>query len=541
MTAPATPVHRRAAASITTAARAVPPRLLWFRFAGQCLAQPVLKPPCRYTGRLRKLPSTASIALRVQLEVDSRRGCAVDFWHRREEDDMRCAFLLLMTLAVLGAGGCTAFTKDGGFDAVADVSRGRLAADIQWPRTSQERARADARVAALLGHLVSAEDAVQIALLNNHMLQGVFEELGISEADLVQAGRLPNPRFDLRHAGAAGQYDVEETLSINVLSLLTMPYALDIQRRRFAQTQRIAVLHVAQLAKDTREAYYAAVAAGESRDYQLEIRAAAETGATLAQRMVTVGNWNRLDQAREQSFYIDAVQSLTRAEMADAAAREKLIVAMGLPGENSGDLRLLLARSLPDLPASIENLPDIESTLLQNRLDLQLMRMRMDELQRSLKLTRGTRFVNVLDVGATRVKQGSRDAPYEPGYTITLEVPIFDSGSARVKKSEAIYAQSVDRFTQAAIEARSQIRLAYAGYRAAFELAKQQRDEVLPLRKAIAQENLLRYNASQISIFELLSGAREQAAAFDGYIQRVRDFWIAKSQLDAALLGDAAQ
>ena len=168
------------------------------------------------------------------------------------------------------------------------------------------------------------------------------------------------------------------------------------------------------------------------------------------------------------------------------------------------------------------------------------MRMRLDELQRNLKLTRSTRFVNVLEAGATRVQQGARDAPYERGYTITLEVPIFDGGSARVKRSAAIYAQAVDRFTQSAIEARSQIRLAYANYRAAFGLAEQQRDEVLPLRKAIAQENLLRYNAAQISIFELLSGAREQAAGFDGYIQRQRDFWIAKSQLDAALLGDAA-
>jgi outer membrane protein TolC len=164
--------------------------------------------------------------------------------------------------------------------------------------------------------------------------------------------------------------------------------------------------------------------------------------------------------------------------------------------------------------------------------------MHMDELQRRLKLTRSTRFVNVLDAGATRVQQGARDAPYERGYTITLEVPIFDSGSARVKKSEALYAQAVDRFTQAAIDARSQIRLAYANYHAAFELAKQQRDEVLPLRNAIAQENLLRYNASQISIFELLSSAAAQAAGFDGYIQRLRDFWIAKSQLDAALLGN---
>ncbi len=454
---------------------------------------------------------------------------------------MRRAFLLLTTLAVLGNGGCTGFSKDGGFDAVADAARRHLARDIEWPRTSQERAKADAQVAVLLQHPLSADDAVQIALLNNRMLQAAFEELGISEADLVQAGRLPNPRFDLRHASSAGQYDVEESLSLNVLSLLTIPYARDIQRQRFAQAQNAAVLSVAQLAKDTREAYYEAVAARESRDYQLKVRAAAEIGAALAQRMVAAGNWNRLDQAREQNTYIDAVLGFTHAELAEQAAREKLISLMGLPGEKARTPNPQLAEVLPVLPPSLEKLPDVDSALLQNRLDLQLMRMRIDELQRNLKLTRSTRFINVLDLGATRVQQGPRDAPYEHGYTITLEVPIFDSGSARVKKSEAVYAQAVDRFTQAAIEARSQIRLAYANYRAAFELAKQQRDEALPLRKTLAQENLLRYNASQISIFELLSAAREQAAGFDGYIQRVRDFWIAKSQLDAALLGAASQ
>jgi outer membrane protein TolC len=453
---------------------------------------------------------------------------------------MRSAFLLLTTLAVLGIDGCAGFTQDGGFDAVADAARRHLAKDIQWPRTSQERAKADAQVAALLEQPLSVEDAVQIALLNNRALQGAFEELGISEADLVQAGRLPNPRFDLRHAGAAGQYDIEETLSLNVLSLLTIPYARDIERRRFAQTQNLVVLRVAQLAKDTREAYYAAVAARESRDYRLKVRAAAETGATLAQRMVAAGNWNRLDQAREQNVYLDAAEGFIHAELADQAARERLITIMGLPGENTAAAPLQLAQVLAILPTSLENLPDVESLLLQNRLDLQLKRLRLDELQRNLKLTRSTRFVNVLDAGATRIRQGSGDAPYERGYTVTLEVPIFDSGSARVKRSAASYAQAVDSFTQAAIEARSQIRLAYANYRAAFELAQQQRDEVLPLRKAIVQENLLRYNASQISIFELLCGARDAAAAFDGYVQRARDFWIAKSQLDAALLGDAA-
>jgi outer membrane protein TolC len=452
---------------------------------------------------------------------------------------MRHAPLLIM-FAALGLGGCAGFTQDGGFDAVATATRTHLDKEVEWPRSAHAQARADAQVTALLAHPLSVEDAVQIALLNNHKLQAAFQELGISEAELVQAGRLPNPRFDLRHAGGAGQYDVEETLSLNVLALLTMPYARDIEKRRFAQTQNLSVQRVAQLAKDTREAFYAAVAARQSLNYLQQVRVAAETGAELAHRMVAAGNWNRLDQAREQSFYSDAVQNLWRARLAEESARERLTALLGLPAQQTVQPALQLAEVLPELPASLDSLPDVERAVLQERLDLQLMRMHIDELSKSLGLTKSTRFVNVLDIGAARVRQGSREEPYESGYTVTLEVPIFDSGAARVKKSEAIYAQAVDRFTQAAIEARSQIRLAYASYRAAFELAQRQRDEVLPLRQAIAQQNLLRYNASLISIFELLSDAREQVISVDGYIQSVRDFWIAKSRLDGALLGNSA-
>jgi outer membrane protein TolC len=212
---------------------------------------------------------------------------------------------------------------------------------------------------------------------------------------------------------------------------------------------------------------------------------------------------------------------------------------MGLLGLQNGEA-LRLAERLPDLPPQIDELPDIDHTVLEDRIDLRLMRMHLEQLAQSLKLTKATRFVNVLDVGATRVQQGTRDQPYETGFTVTLEVPIFDSGAARIRKSEAIYGQAVDRFAQSSVEARSEVRQAFANYRAAFDVARQQRDEVVPLRKSMAQQNLLRYNASLISIFELLADAREQIASVDAYIQSVRDFWIAKSELDGALLGNSS-
>src|ERR1035438_4703970 len=170
-------------------------------------------------------------------------------------------------LAALALSGCATFSKDGGFDSVTKETRAQLNKDVRWPRTEEERAKDDAQVAGLLRHALSAEDAVQIALLNNRALQASFEELGISEADLVQSGRLPNPRFTLRHAGAAAQYDIEETLSFNVLSLFTAPYAHEIEKRRFAQVQSAVVIAVVQLANDTRQAFFGAVAARESVHY----------------------------------------------------------------------------------------------------------------------------------------------------------------------------------------------------------------------------------------------------------------------------------
>jgi outer membrane protein TolC len=449
---------------------------------------------------------------------------------------VRQTFLATLVLIPLALGGCASFSKDGGFDAVAKETDARLHQDVRWARTPQEQHKNEDQVAGLLAHALSAEDAVQVALLNSRSLQASFDQLGVSEADLVQSGRLPDPRFTLRHAAAAGQYDIEETLTFNVLSLLTLPYAHEIEKRRFAQVQSAAVLAVMQLAADTRQAFYAAVAARESVHYLEQVSAAAETGAELARRMRSAGNWNLLDEAQEQNFYTDAAQRLTRAKLQEEATRDRLLRLMGVSGQESA---LQLAQALPDLPKSIDEVSNVDETVLQNRIDLRLMRLQIDELAHRLGLANSTRFINVLDAGPTRVQQGDRTQPYERGYEVSLEVPIFDGGGVRVKRAQALYSQAVDRFAQAAVDARSQIRRANAAYRAAFDIARQQRDEVLPTRKLIAAQNLLRYNASLVSVFDLLAGARAQISSVDGYIQSVRDFWTAKSELDASLVGNS--
>jgi outer membrane protein TolC len=342
----------------------------------------------------------------------------------------------------------------------------------------------------------------------------------------------------VRRSSAQGLNDVEETVTLSVLALITAPYVHGIEKQRFAAVQASCAAEIVQVAARTRAAYFMALAARETAQDRLQVEDAAEAGAELARRMRQAGNWTPLDEARERSFHAEAALELDRARLAETLAREDLIESLGVDIEPE---KLELAERLPDVPPSILDLAQIERAALDNRIDLEAMRANLEALAKDLHLTRATRLVNVLDAGPTRVRQGPSTAPYQSGFEVSLEVPIFDSGAPRVRKAEARYAQALARYGQAAIEARAQVIKAYARLSAAHDIALRQRDEMLPLRKSIAEADRLRYDAGQISVFELLADTRVEIAGVTDYIQSVRDFWVARSALDAALAGPAPQ
>ncbi len=436
-----------------------------------------------------------------------------------------------LALAALLAG-CASFSADGGFGQVEQVAKDRLGKDLYWARTEEQQSRIDQRVAELLSRPLSADDAVQLALLNNLGLQAAFFELGIGEADLVRAGRLPNPGFSFGRLTRGDEIELERGVHFDLATLIAMPMRRGLESRRFAQTQGAAASSVLALAADTRKAWVQAVAAEESLRYTRQVMQAAEAGAELARRMAQVGNFNKLQQAREQGFYADAALNLARAQQARLAARERLIRLLGLWGTQT---QFTLPERLPDLPPQPADQPDIERTALAQRLDLQAAKLVAEQTARNLGLTKTTRFVNVLELGA--VRNSSNEAPTQRGWEVSFELPLFDWGSSRVARAESVYRQSLQRAAETAINARSEVREAYGAYRTAWDIAKHQRDEIVPLRQRIAEENLLRYNGMLIGVFELLADARAQIAGVNASIDALRDFWLAQADLDMAMLG----
>ncbi len=438
---------------------------------------------------------------------------------------------LLFAALLLGA--CASFSPDGGMGPVEQLSQERLGARVQWLRNDADRQAVAAQVSDLLAQPLQADAAVRVALLNNPGLQATFANLGIAESDLVRAGRLKNPLLawtDVRNG--QGDRKLERVLLFDVWSLLTMPLAHKMEQRRFEATQAQVAQEVARVALATRAAYVDAVAAAQQSRLLEQFLESARVSRELAEKMVQTGNWPKLNATRSQLFHAETVARYARARQAEHAARERLARLLGL----EDGLRLVrLPDQLAEPPDTLAEGGELEALAMRQRFDVAAAKFHVQGTASALCLTRANRFVSLLELGPARIREA--DHPWMTGYEIELSVPLFDWGGAKVAKAEAIYMQAVSAAAQVAVDARSQVRETYFGYRNAHQLARHFRDEVVPLRQLVREEQLRRYNGMLIGVFELIADSRALIEASIASVQARQDFWLADNAMQAALIG----
>jgi outer membrane protein TolC len=439
--------------------------------------------------------------------------------------------------ALLVLGGCATSRIDADIAGARVAAEQRLGTDARWLTTDEARRQAERDVDALLAAPIAADDAVRIALAYSPGLQALLFDGAGASADATQGARLPNPVFTFerlaRRENGARELDIGRMLSFGVVDLLLLPQRLRLADAQRPRTRLRVAGDIVQAALDTRQAWVRAVAAQQSLRYAEQVKEAADASAELARRMQAVGNFSRLQRAREQAFSADAVVQLARARARANREREALVRALGL--DEARAARLQLPERLPDLPAAAR---DERSTLqagIEQRLDVALARASLEQAARAQGLTGLSRWLDGLHLGV--VRNSETGAPPQKGFELELPLPIFDGGDALRSGAQARTMAALNRAAQLAVDAGSQLREAYVGYRTAYDLARHYRDEVVPLRKAITDENLLRYNGMLIGVFELLADAREQIAIVAQALDAQKDFWLADAALQGALVG----
>ncbi len=326
---------------------------------------------------------------------------------------------------------------------------------------------------------------------------------------------------------------VGRSLGISLLDLLFLPARLEQAAFRQQQSRLQSSIALLNTITEVRQAWIDAVAAHQSARYRADVANAAGTAAELARRMQATGNFSRLQRAREQALAAEETANLIRARQNATATHEALILRLGLTPSQAQALHL--PEPLPSLPETPMDEATAGAALLENRLDVRIARTDLDRMAKSLGLTRVTSVVSGLHVAG--VRNSATGESTQRGFEIELPLPLFDFGDAARAGSEARYLSAFNRTLEVARNASSQVRVAYDGYRSAYDLARHYRNEVVPLYQNITEESVLQYNGMLIGAFDLLAAARAQSASVLRAIEAERDFWRADAALKASLLG----
>ena len=438
--------------------------------------------------------------------------------------------VLLLTCVMSG---CATFSPERGHDEVGRVLAARTGVGTGWEHGTPDDSVISQRVDALLGSGLTRENAVAIALINNPALQATYQDLDISQADLVQAGLLKNPTlggsigFPLT---ALGSTEFEFSLVQDIVDLITRGWRVDLATQQFkANTFRVAQQALATV-NEVNRAFVAFQAEVEIRALAQQTVDGAEGAHLLAERQFTAGNISQLALARQRAMYARFQLELTQAEVSVATEREHLIRLLGLWGPRS---QLKLAEPLAELPAS-DPLPEHpEAVAVRQRLDLAAARMEADVLGQVLGFAQSTRLFGRVEIGGHFHRDS--DGPQLIGPSFSIELPIFDQRQAYIARLQAQQASASRRVTALAVDARSKVREGLLTLQAARATATYVGNTLVPLQDEVLQQSQLHYNGMLLGLYDLLAAQRETLDARRSAITARRDYWIARFEVESAL------
>ncbi len=406
---------------------------------------------------------------------------------------------------------------------------------VRWQQDATAREEALAQVRVLLKKPITVNTAVQIALVNNREFLAAFEDVGVSAADLREAGMWKNPGIDLsvRFPDRAPKVpNWEEAAAFDLLDLLMLPLRKRVAAEQLAAAQLRVADEAVRLVAEVKAAVYALQGDESLLTQRRTIVEISQASLDLAQRQHEAGNITDLALARQQAAYNDARLELAMADGEQRQHREKLNHLLSLWG---GDTAWKISGALPSLPKNDVELRGLESLAVAQRLDLAAAHGELKGVVRALGLTKSYRYIGALSFGVDTERDSDRTNLTGP--RLSLELPIFNQGQARIAKGEAELRRAERKLEGLAIGIRSDVRALHDKLAALRERSLFYESQILPVRSVITAGMLLHYNGMLVGNYELFAARAEQMEAEQKSIETLRDYWITRAELERVVGG----
>lgn len=392
---------------------------------------------------------------------------------------------------------------------------------------------ASAAVADLLSRELTEEDAVRVALLNNRNVRAGYERLGIAAADLVQAGLLSNPVFgaDVLLVFDGGT-DAAFTLAQSFLDLFWRP----LRGRRAGHELEAATAAVTRelvrLVFSVRREFVRVRAAQQLAEIQRRTLASAEAAHRLMQELAQAGNVVSAQLSSMRVAEGRARLELAAAERAAREAREPLNVLLGLWGRH---VAWSIGGALGESPSQGIDLDSLEARSVTASLDLIENRARIDAAAQDARITDWQRWLP--SGGAGIGFENPAEDEVRLGPSMSAELPIFDTGSAKSGAAAARLRLLLHRHVQIAVEVRAAARLLHERIDLLDQRARFLAYELLPAQQQLLRDTMRDYNAMQIGAFDVIVQKQRQLDTVREQAMTLRDAWLARLDLEELLAG----
>ena len=437
----------------------------------------------------------------------------------------RIGWLLLL---LFGVSGCASVNLTAGFPEVSAAVEERSATRIVWNRGTDVDKAAAEQLRSLLQRKLTADDAVQIAMLNNRDLQAMYSELGVAQADLVQAGLFKNPILDAAvfFPLTGVRPDFQLSVVVGVLDALYVPLRKRVATALFEEAKLKVTGAVLDFAAQVRTAFYMHQANEQLLELRQTIVQALTASLEVSRRLHEAGNISDLDLARDRAQTEATKVALRSAEVAARQSREQLNDLMGAWGEEA---RWQIDGRMPDIPAEPLQVNDVERVALARSIDLSHAQQRIIAAGQQLGLNRATALVPDLELGVGAEREG--EEAWKLGPVLAVPIPLFDQGQGRIGRAVAELRRAQQEYYALAVRIRATARTIQDRIEGAQDRALYYRDILLPLRERIVNEAQLHYNAMQIGTIQLLRDREQQIETGVTYVDTLREYWLARADL----------